>query len=51
VSHFGSYDATYGSLGAVIVLLIWMWIGNLALLAGAALNVELEQERAEGGGG
>ena len=51
VSHFGSYDATYGSLGAVIVLLIWMWIGNLALLAGAALNVELEQQRAEGGGG
>ena len=48
VSHFGSYDATYGSLGAVIVLLIWMWIGNLALLAGAALNVELEQARAEG---
>jgi membrane protein len=51
VSHFGSYDATYGSLGAVIVLLIWMWIGNLALLAGAALNVELEQIRAEEAGG
>ena len=43
VSNFGSYDATYGSLGAVIVLLVWMWIGNLALLAGAALNVELEE--------
>ena len=48
VGNFGSYDATYGSLGAVIVLLIWMWIGNLALLAGAALNVELEHSRAEG---
>lgn len=41
VSHFSSYDATYGSLGAVIVLLIWMWIGSLSLLAGAALNAEL----------
>jgi membrane protein len=50
VSHFGSYDATYGSLGAVIVLLIWMWIGNLALLAGAALNVELDRIRAEAAG-
>ena len=50
VSHFGSYDATYGSLGAVIVLLIWMWIGNLALLAGAALNVELSEQRNEGAG-
>jgi membrane protein len=47
VSHFGSYDATYGSLGTVIVLLIWMWIGNLALLAGAALNVELAPTGAE----
>lgn len=43
VSNFGAYDATYGSLGAVIVLLVWMWIGSLALLAGAALNVELEE--------
>lgn len=43
VARFGSYDATYGSLGAVIVLLVWMWIGNLALLAGAALNVELAE--------
>jgi membrane protein len=41
VAHFSSYDATYGSLGAVIVLLVWMWIGSLSLLAGAALNAEL----------
>jgi membrane protein len=45
VSNFSSYDATYGSLGAVIVLLIWLWVGNLALLAGAALNAELREER------
>jgi membrane protein len=45
VSNFSSYDATYGTLGAVIVLLIWIWAGNLALLAGAALNAELREER------
>lgn len=42
VSNFGSYGATYGSLGAVIVLLVWMWISSLALLCGSALNAELE---------
>ncbi len=41
VSNFGSYDATYGSLGAVIALLIWMWIGSISLLLGSALNAEL----------
>lgn len=45
VDHFSSYDATYGALGAVIVLLVWMWVGNLALLAGAAFNTELERTR------
>lgn len=45
VANFGSYDATYGSLAAVIVLMVWMWISSLALLAGAALNAELEEER------
>ena len=44
VSNFGSYDATYGSLGVVIVLLVWLWIGNVALLGGAALNAELADE-------
>jgi membrane protein len=47
LSHFGSYDATYGTLGAVIVLLIWMWLGSLALLCGAALNVQLEETAGE----
>jgi membrane protein len=42
VAHFGSYDVTYGSLGAVIVLLLWFWVGALAALAGAEVDAELE---------
>ncbi len=45
VSNFGSYDATYGALGAVIVLLIWLYVGNLALLIGALANRELRRVR------
>jgi len=45
VSSLGSYNATYGSLGAVIVLLVWMWITNLALLVGLQFDAELERQR------
>jgi len=45
VANFGSYNATYGSLGAVIIFLVWMWITNLSILIGAELNAELERER------
>jgi membrane protein len=45
VSHFSSYDATYGALGAIIVLLIWLYVGNLALLIGALANRELRRVR------
>ena len=40
VSNFGSYDKTYGTLGAMISLLIWLWLGNLAFLVGALFNAE-----------
>jgi membrane protein len=40
VSHFSSYDKTYGTLGAMISLLIWLWLGNLAFLLGALFNAE-----------
>jgi membrane protein len=40
VSNFGSYDKTYGTLGAMISLLIWLWLGNLAFLLGALFNAE-----------
>src|SRR5215213_4270854 len=45
VSKFGSYNKTYGSLGAIIVFLVWLWISNLAILFGAELNAEIARER------
>jgi len=45
VANFGSYDKTYGTLGGVIVLLVWMWISNCALLLGMELNAERERNR------
>jgi membrane protein len=45
VSHFGSYDKTYGTIGAVIVLLVWIYGGNMALLIGALANRELRRVR------
>ncbi len=38
VTRFGSYDTTYGSLGAVIVLLLWFWISALIVLIGATID-------------
>jgi membrane protein len=45
VAKFGSYNKTYGSLGAVIVFLVWLWISNCALLLGVEFNAELERAR------
>src|SRR3954447_5087541 len=44
-ANFSSYNKTYGSLGAMIVFLVWLWITNLAILFGAELNSELERSR------
>lgn len=44
VANFGSYNATYGSLGAVVVLLMWLYLSAYVLLMGAELNAELERQ-------
>jgi membrane protein len=46
VSNFGRYGQTYGSLGAVIVLLLWLWLSALAALIGAELDAEIERQTA-----
>jgi membrane protein len=43
VANFGSYNKTYGTVAGLIVLLIWMWITNLAILLGHQLNAERER--------
>jgi membrane protein len=44
-SRFGSYNKTWGSLSAVIIMLTWLWLTSLALLFGAELNAEAERSR------
>ncbi len=46
VANFGSYNKTYGSIAAVIVFLVWLYISNVAILLGAEFNAELERGRA-----
>lgn len=46
LSHFGSYEATYGALGGAIIFLTWIWISNIALLFGAEINDVLADLRA-----
>jgi membrane protein len=50
VAHFGSYNTTYGTLAGVIVFLVWLWIGNLALLFGLTFDAELSSGRAGNAG-
>jgi membrane protein len=46
VANFSSYNKTYGSLGGVIVFLVWMWIMNIIILLGAEFNAEMERSKA-----
>jgi membrane protein len=43
-SNFGRYNETYGSLGAVVVLMLWLYISAYVVIAGAELNAELERQ-------
>ena len=46
LQNFADYNATYGSLGAVIGLMFWIWISVLILIVGAELNAEMEHQTA-----
>ena len=46
LSSFGNYNATYGSLGAAIGLMMWMWMSAIIVLLGAELNSEIEHQTA-----
>ncbi len=50
VANFGSYSKTYGSMAAVIIFLVWLWITNLVMLLGAEFNAEVERGRQIEGG-
>jgi membrane protein len=43
VANFGSYDRTYGALGAVVGLMTWIWLSTMVVLLGAELNSEIEK--------
>ncbi|WBB81468.1 YihY/virulence factor BrkB family protein [Micromonospora sp. WMMD882] len=45
VSNVGSYDVTYGSLGAIIAFLVWLYLSNCALMFGVQINAEVQRGR------
>jgi membrane protein len=46
VSNFSSYSATYGAFAGAVILLVWLWVTNVALLFGAELNAVVDLRRA-----
>ncbi|MBX5038954.1 YihY/virulence factor BrkB family protein [Rhizobium lentis] len=47
LEHFANYNATYGTLGALIGFLVWIWLSVVILILGAELNAELEHQTAK----
>ncbi len=45
VSHFGSYAETYGAVGGVVVLMLWLFITSFVVLLGAEVNAEVEKQK------
>jgi membrane protein len=45
VANFGSYNRTYGSLGAIMAFLVWVYLSNIALLLGVQVNAEVQRGR------
>lgn len=50
VAHFGSYDQTYGFVGAILIMLVWFYLTALTILFGGEVAVSLEQGLHRGGG-
>jgi len=44
VANFGSYNETYGSVGAIVVMLMWLWVSAYVVILGAELNAEIEHQ-------
>lgn len=47
VSQFGSYNETYGSLGAIVVMLMWLYLSAVVIVLGAEINAEMEHQTAQ----
>ena len=45
LASFGSYNKVYGTLGAIVTFLIWVWLSNIAALLGIELDAEIERDR------
>ena len=45
VSNFADYDRIYGAFAGVIIFALWLWIANMAILAGAEFDAEVERVR------
>ncbi|QUJ78052.1 YihY/virulence factor BrkB family protein [Sulfitobacter albidus] len=43
VANFGNYNQVYGSIGAVIAMLVWLWISSFLILLGAVVNIQVEK--------
>jgi hypothetical protein len=48
VVNFGSYNETYGTIGGIMVLLLWLYISGLCVIIGAEMNAEIEHASAHG---
>ena len=46
VSNFGKYGATYGAFAGAVILLLWLWLSNIAFLFGAELNAVVDGRQA-----
>ena len=45
IAHFGSCNKAYGTLGAIVSFLIWVWLTDVAVLLGTEVDSEIERER------